>query len=140
MPHPSTMSDRFTPSFLRSTGLGPAHSPPPGALVMHPSTAMSRKGHQARDAVIGLLGDRVQVREDPGLDPFVAAVPDRGRTAGTVGDRRIRAAEPQDLDQLFGDDPVRDPRLVAAQRVGGVIDRPVGQQRGELVRQRFQQP
>jgi hypothetical protein len=57
-----------------------------------------------------------------------------------VGDRLIRAAEPQHLDQLFEDDAVRDPRLVAAQRVSGIINRTVGQQRGELVPQRFQQP
>ena len=78
---------------------------------------------QADDAVIGLPGDRLQVREDPGPDPLVAAVPDRGGSAGAVGDRRVGAAEPQDLDEFFEDDPVRDPRLVAAQRVRRVIDR-----------------
>ncbi len=64
---------------------------------------------QADDAVIGLPGDLLQVREDPGPDPLVAAFPDRGGTAGAVGDRRIGAAEPQDLDQLFEDDrsPIR---------------------------------
>jgi hypothetical protein len=72
---------------------------------------------QADDPVIGLPRDLLQRAEDPGLDPFVAAVPDRGGTAGAVGDRRVRAAEPQDLDELFEDDPVGDPRLVAAQRV-----------------------
>ena len=34
----------------------------------------------------------------------------------------------------------RDPRLVAAQRVRGVIDRAAGQQRGELVPEGLQQP
>ena len=29
------------PCFPRSAGLRPAHSPPPGALVMQPSTAIS---------------------------------------------------------------------------------------------------
>ena len=95
---------------------------------------------QADDPVIGLPGDLLQLREDPVPDPLVAALPDRGGTAGAVGDRRIRAAEPQDLDQFFEDDPVRDPRLVAAQRVRGVIDGAVGQQRGELVPEGFQQP
>jgi hypothetical protein len=33
------MRDRFIPSLRRSTGLGPAQSPPPGALVMQPSMA-----------------------------------------------------------------------------------------------------
>ena len=72
---------------------------------------------QADDAVIGLPGDRVQLREDPGLDPLVAAVADRGGAAAAVGDRGIGAAEPQDLDEFLEDDPVADPRLVAAQRV-----------------------
>jgi hypothetical protein len=35
---------------------------------------------------------------------------------------------------------VTDPRLMAAQRVRRVIDRPVGKQRGELVPKRIQQP
>jgi hypothetical protein len=55
---------------------------------------------QADDAVIGLPRDRLQLREDPGLDPLVAAVPDRGGTAGAVGDRRIGAAEPQELESF----------------------------------------
>jgi hypothetical protein len=63
--------------------------------------------------------------------------PDRGSRAVAVGDRRIRAAKPEDLDESFEDDPVADPPLVAAQRVSGIIDRAVGQQRGELVPQRF---
>ena len=37
------------------------------------------------------------------------------------------------------DDPVGDPRLVAAQRVRSGVDRAVGQQRGELVPEGFQQ-
>ena len=37
---PSTISDRFLPCLPRSTGDGPATSPSPGALVMHPSTAI----------------------------------------------------------------------------------------------------
>jgi hypothetical protein len=90
---------------------------------------------QADDAVIGLPRDLPELAEDPGLDPLVAAVPDRRGAAGAVGDRRIRAAEPQDLDELFEDDPAGDPRLVAAQRVRGDIDRAAGQQRGELVPQ-----
>src|SRR3954452_24538901 len=39
IPPPSTSTDRFNPCLRRSTGDGPAHSPPPGAFVMHPSTA-----------------------------------------------------------------------------------------------------
>ena len=136
---PPAMSDRFMPSLPRSTGLRPAHSPPPGALAMHPSTARVFQG-QADDPVMGLPRDLLQLAEDPGLDPLVTAVPDRGGTAGAVGDRRIGAAEPQDLDEFFEDDPVGDPRLVAAQRVRGGVDRAVGQQCGELVPEGLQQP
>ena len=127
------------PCLPRSTGLRPAHSPPPGALVMHPSYGDFLQD-QADDAVIGLQRDLLQLREDPGLDPFAAPFPDGGGRAGAVGDRLIRAAEPQDLHQFLEDDPVRDPGPVAAQRVSGIIDRAVRQQRGELVPQRFQQP
>jgi hypothetical protein len=70
---------------------------------------------------------------------------DRDDRVGEVEERvddflAPRAAEPQDLDELFEDDPVGDPRLVAAQRVRRVIDRAAGQQRGELVPQGLQQP
>src|SRR5512142_1586140 len=41
MPYPSVLLDRFMPCLPRSTGLRPAHSPPPGALVRHPSIARS---------------------------------------------------------------------------------------------------
>ncbi len=40
---------------------------------------------------------------------------------------------------FFEDDPVGDPGPVAVQRVSRVMDRAVGQQRGELVPHRFQQ-
>ena len=119
------------PACGRSTRLRQAHWPPRGDFVMQPSTASSSR---ARPIMrwSGLPGDRLQVREDPGLDPLVAAFPDRGGSAGTVGDRRIGAAKAQDLDEFLEDDPVAYPRLVAAQQVG-VIDRAVRQQRGELV-------
>jgi hypothetical protein len=45
---------------------------------------------QADDAVIGLQRDLLEPGEDPGFDPFVAALPDRGGRAGTLGDRLIR--------------------------------------------------
>ena len=61
------------PCLRRSTGDGPATSPPPGALVMHPSTAMWSSS-QSDDAVVGLAGDAGQRGEHAQLDPFVAAV------------------------------------------------------------------
>jgi hypothetical protein len=84
---------------------------------------------QADDPVVRLPRDLHQLAEDPGLDPLIAAVPDRGGTAGAVGDRRIGATEPQHLDELFEDDPVGDPRLVAAQRMSGIVDPAVGRAR-----------
>ena len=75
---------------------------------------------QADDPVIGLPGDRVQLLEDPGPDPFIPAVPDGGGTAGAVGDGLIRAAEPADLEQFLENDPVGGPPPTAAQRVSGV--------------------
>src|SRR5262249_15931323 len=95
---------------------------------------------QADDAVIGLPGDLLEPGEDPGPDTLIAPFPDGGGRAGAVRDRLIRAAEPQDLDEFLEDDPVRDPRPVAAQRVSAVIDRPGWQQRGELVPEGLQQP
>jgi hypothetical protein len=44
---------------------------------------------QADDAVVGFQRDLLEFREDPGLDPFVAAVPDSGGRAVAVGDRLI---------------------------------------------------
>jgi hypothetical protein len=37
------MLERFMPCLPRSTGLRPAHSPPPGALPMQPSTMISSR-------------------------------------------------------------------------------------------------
>jgi hypothetical protein len=41
---------------------------------------------QVGDAVIGVQRDPLEPGDDPLLDPFVAAVLDRGGRAGTVGD------------------------------------------------------
>ena len=54
-----------------------------------------------------------------------AAVPDRGGRAGAVGDRHVRAAETQDLDELLEDDPVTDQQggaeaLIELARVGAL--------------------
>jgi hypothetical protein len=133
------MLDRFIPSLPRSTRAAAGALPAPGRLGDAPVDRQFLQD-QAADAVIGIQRDLLQPGEDPGLDPLVAPFPDGGGTTGAVGDRLRRTAEPQDLDQFFEDDPVTDPRPVTAQRVSGIINRPVGQQRGELVPQRFQQP
>jgi hypothetical protein len=95
---------------------------------------------QADDAVIGFPRDGLQLLEDAQFYPLVAAPADRGGAAGAVRDPFAGAVEAACLEKLFEDDPVRDPGPVAAQRVGGVIAGPVGQQRGKLVPQRFDQP
>src|SRR4051812_22773340 len=43
MPAPSVTTERLSPCLPRSTGERPAASPPPGALVMQPSTARSSR-------------------------------------------------------------------------------------------------
>jgi hypothetical protein len=95
---------------------------------------------QAHDPVIGVAGDRLEPGEDPVPDPLVAAPADRGGAAAAVRDGLVRAAETQDLDELFEDDPAADPGPVAAQRVSGVVDGAVGQQGGKLVPEGLQQP
>ena len=57
---------------------------------------------------------------------------DRGGRAGGVGDLVVGGAQHQHLHELVEHDPVRDPRPVAAQRMG---DLALGKQRGELVPQ-----
>ncbi len=94
--------------------------------------AVAHLQQEVGHAVIGFLGDVLQLPEDPGPDPLAAPFPDRGGRAGAVDDRRGLAAEPQDL-MSFSKVIGRRSALVASQPMRRVIDRPVGQQRGELV-------
>ena len=127
------------PCLRRSTGDGPATSPPPGAFGDAPVDGDVVE-QQPDDAVVGLAGDPGQLGEHPESDPLVAAVPDGGRRAGGVGDRLVGAAEPQHLDQLVEHDPIRDPAAVTAPRMSGDIGRSWRQQRGELVPQGVDKP
>jgi hypothetical protein len=95
---------------------------------------------QAHDAVVGLQRDLLELGEQSGFDPFIAAVADRARRAGRVGDRLVGAAEPQHLDELVEHDPVADASPVAAQRMRGVDHWAGWDQRGELVPQGVGQP
>jgi hypothetical protein len=90
---------------------------------------------QAEQSVVGGQHGQAQLLGDSGGDPFVAAAAQRGRRAAVVGDAAVAAAEHQDLNELVEDDPVRDARTVAAERVGVVMG---GQQRGELDPQRLE--
>ena len=95
---------------------------------------------QAHDAVVGLQRDLLELGEQSGFDPFVAAVADRARRAGRVGDRLVGAAEPQHLNELVEHDPIRNPPPMTPQRVRRVDHWSGWDQRGELVPQRGSQP
>lgn len=96
--------------------------------------------YQADDAIVGGQGDLLELGEDAQADPLTPAASERGGRAGGVGDGLVGAAEPQDLQQLVEDDPVADPQTVTAQRMGRIVDRPLRQQRRELVPQWSGQP
>lgn len=96
--------------------------------------------HEADDAVVCLQDDLSELGEDAEPDPLVAAVPDGGCRAGGVGDGLVRAAEPQNLQELVEDDSVADPLPVVSQRMSGTARGAVGQQGRELVPQRLGQP
>jgi len=95
---------------------------------------------QSNNAVVGVAGDAGQRGEHAQRDPFVAAVPDRGRRAGGVGDALIRAAEPQNLHELVEHDPVGDAAAMTAPRMGGHERLSLREQRGELVPQGVGKP
>jgi hypothetical protein len=66
-----------------------------------------------------------------------ALIPSLRRSRIVVAPQVQPAIGAQDLDEFPEDDPVAYPRLVAAQRVPGVI---AGPQRGELVPEGLQKP
>jgi hypothetical protein len=121
--------------------LAPIHQGTPGRLA-----ATGRLGDrpvdgdliedETDDPVVGVEHDLFQAGEDTQTYPLVAAAADRRNRAAGIRDRFVRAAEPQDLQQLVE----HDPAPVAAQRVGGIELRALGQQGGELVPQRLRQP
>ena len=120
IPAPSVSRDRFMPSLRRPAGLGARALAAAGRLGDAPVDREVGQ-QQADEPVIGVTGDGLQPREGAGLYPLVAALPDRGRRAGAVGDGLIRAAEPQDLDEFLEDDKVADPGPVTAQRMGRIV-------------------
>jgi hypothetical protein len=72
---------------------------------------------------------RLELVEDPGVDPLVPPGADRGRRAGAVSDPRVRGAEHQGLRELVEHDPVRNPGSVTAERMRIDVRR---DQRGEF--------
>jgi hypothetical protein len=121
--------DRGTPGHLAASGSlgdGAVH----GDLVED----------EADDPVVGVERDLLEPGEDPQSYPLVAATADRGGRAGRVGDRLVRTAEAQQLQQLVEDDPVADAPAVAAEWMVRVELRPLGKQDSELVPQRFGEP
>lgn len=97
----------YPPCFPLSTGDLPAASPPHGA----DQTTVDHHVVQAEadDAVIGLEAPSSSRVKNPGGDPLVTSGTERGGRAGRVGDRGIRAAEHEDLDELVEHDPIRNP-------------------------------
>ncbi|GAA2693796.1 hypothetical protein GCM10009864_80700 [Streptomyces lunalinharesii] len=92
------------------------------------------------DPVVGIQRDLFEPGEDAESDPLVTAAADSGGRASRVGDRFVRAAETQELQELVEDDPVADTPAVAAERMVRVKIRPAGKQDRELVPERFCQP
>ena len=87
---------------------------------------------QSDDPVMGLAGDLLQLREDPGPDPLAAAPADGGGTAKSSRlSTHTSSRTASTLDQLFENDRSAILRRRAAQRMGRVIDRPVGKKRGD---------
>lgn len=95
---------------------------------------------QPHDPVVSLKRELPQPRKDTQPDPLIAAGADRGGRTRGVGNRLVGTAEPQQLQQLVEDDPVTDTPPVTAQRMSRIVDRPLGQQRRELLPQRLGQP
>jgi hypothetical protein len=102
MPAASQATERLRPCLRRSTGLGPATWPPPGASVIQPSMARC-SGSKPCSRVIGRQGELVELLGQARGDPLVAAAAQRGRRAGGVGDAAVAAAKHQDLDELVED-------------------------------------
>jgi hypothetical protein len=62
----------------------------------------------------------------PGVDPFVAPAPERGRRYRRIGDAVVGAAKDEDLDEMVDDDPVGHPGPMAAKRMIVRVVRPQG--------------
>src|SRR3954454_13253456 len=119
IPVASTSRERLVPCLPRSTGDLPAASPPQGALTMQPSTVISPRSSPTR-RVVGLQRDVLEPIEDPGLDPLITPLADRGRRARAVGDPRVPDPVDQDLDQVQLDEhnPIGDPGPMTAEGMG----------------------
>src|SRR4051794_23972883 len=89
---------------------------------------------ESDQTVVGLQRDVLEPIEDPGLDPLITSLADRGRRARAVGGPRVPDHVDQDLDQLVEHNPIGDPGPMTAEGMG--IDA-IGQQLAELVPQRF---
>ena len=114
--------ERFSPLLPRSTGLRPAHPPPPGALVMHPSTdrrsGPGRSVARRRPAPSG-AGRRRRRRRSTHR-----AAAQRGRRAAGITEAFVATAEDQGVTLLADADiraPARSPpvRCSFRGRAGG---------------------
>jgi len=64
---------------------------------------------ESDQTVVGFQCDVLEPIEDPGLDPLVTPLADRGRRARAVGDPSVPGAVDQDLDQLVQRNPIGYP-------------------------------
>ncbi|GAB2805293.1 hypothetical protein GCM10027073_42290 [Streptomyces chlorus] len=95
---------------------------------------------EADDPVVGVQRDLLELGEDAESYPLVATAADRGGRADRVGDRLVRTAEAQQLQELVEDDPVADASAVAAEWMVRVELGTLGKQCHELVPERFGEP
>jgi hypothetical protein len=89
MPPPSTRRERLVPCFLRSTGEGPAASPPQGAFNDAPVDEEVLQV-QADHLLIPVQAELFELAEHFGVDPFIAPPTNRGGRAASSGDLDVR--------------------------------------------------
>lgn len=99
---------------------------------------------ESYDRIVGLVLDQIAVDGAITKSPLSQLPIRRGGCgwwwASRSCRRSRRAAEAHQLQQLVGDDPVTNPRAVAARRMSGARHRPPGQQRRALMPERLGQP
>src|SRR4051812_3155708 len=116
-PRASVTTERLVPSLPRSVGLGPVFSPTQGSLGHRPVGRQPLPvdpGH----LVVSQQPQAPELVEHPGPDPFGEAPVGRGLRADPGGAQRAPlAAGAQDEEDPVQGGPVRDARIVAAQRM-----------------------
>ena len=107
--------ERFSPLLPRSTGLRPAHSPPPGALVMHPST--DRRSGPGRSVARRWPAPSGAGRRRRRRRSTHRAAAQRGRRAAGITEAFVATAEDQGVTLLAD----ADHQSSSAQSAGAVL-------------------